>query len=149
VAVALVDYGVAASVLVAMMAYYGVAPTRALVALPLILCVQTAFTAALALLLSMANLFYRDVKYVFEVVLTVWMFASAIVYPVDGVGGWVGTLIRANPMTAIVEAYRNVLLYGTAPDALSFGSAALLAFALLPAAWLLFHRCEFRFAENI
>jgi lipopolysaccharide transport system permease protein len=141
VAVSLVDFAAAATVLAAMMAYYGVAPTRAVLLLPVILVVQTAFTAALALVLSMANLFYRDVKYVFEVVLTVWMFASAIVYPLDGIGGWAGTLIRANPMTAIADAYRSVLLYGSAPDPLSFGSAALLSVALLPAAWLVFHRC--------
>ena len=29
----------------------------------------------------MGNLFYRDVKYLFEVVITVWMFATSVVYP--------------------------------------------------------------------
>jgi ABC-type polysaccharide/polyol phosphate export permease len=149
VAVSLVDFAVAAVVLVAMMAYYGVGPSSALLLLPTIVAVQVAFTAALALLLAMANLFYRDVKYLFDVVLTVWMFASAVVYPVEGITGWAGTLIQANPMTAIVEAYRHILLYGTVPDAVSFGSTALLALVLLPSAWVLFHRCEFRFAENI
>jgi len=65
------------------------------------------------------------------------------------VGGWAGTLIRANPMTAIVEAYRSVLLYGAPPDPVSFGSAAALSVVLLPVAWLLFHRSEFAFAEHI
>jgi len=101
------------------------------------------------LLLSMANLFYRDVKYLFEVVLIFWMFSSAIVYPAEAVQGTLGTLIRVNPMTAIVDAYRRVLLYGTAPDPVSFASVAALSLLLLPAAWLLFHRSEFRFAENI
>jgi len=149
VAVSLVDYAVAATVLVAMMAYYGIAPTSALLLLPTIVAVQVMFTAALALLLSMANLFYRDVKYLFDIALTVWMFASAVVYPVDGITGWLGTLIRANPMTAIVDAYRSVLLYGTVPDLVSFGSVTALTIFLLPFAWLLFHRCEFQFAENI
>ena len=31
----------------------------------------------------MANLFYRDVKYLFEVVITVWMFATSVLYPVE------------------------------------------------------------------
>jgi lipopolysaccharide transport system permease protein len=149
VAVSLVDFGVASTVLVAMMAYYHVPPRLTLTLLPAIILVQAAFTTAMALLLSMANLFYRDVKYLFEVALTVWMFASAVVYPVDGVAGWAGTLIRANPMTAIVEAYRSVLLYGTPPDPVSFGSAAALSVVLLPLAWLLFHRSEFTFAEHI
>ena len=149
VAVSFVDSAAAALVLAAMMIYYGVPLTRAVLLLPAVLAVHTAFTAALALLLSMANLFYRDVKYIFDVVLTVWLFASAVVYPVDGIHGWAGWLIRANPMTAIVEAYRNVVLYGRAPDAVSFASVALVAAVLLPAAWLLFHRSEFQFAENI
>jgi ABC-type polysaccharide/polyol phosphate export permease len=62
VAVSLVDFAVAASVLVAMMVFYGVSPGPALFLLPAIVLVQAAFTAALALLLSMGNLFYRDVK---------------------------------------------------------------------------------------
>jgi ABC-type polysaccharide/polyol phosphate export permease len=149
VAVSLVDYAVAATVLAGMMAYYHVGSLASLVFLPAVLAVHVVFTTALALLLAMANLFYRDVKYLSEVVLTFWMFASAVVYPVDAVHGTPGALIRANPMTAIVDAYRHVLLYGTAPDLLSFASAAALGLLLLPAAWLVFHRSEFQFAENI
>jgi lipopolysaccharide transport system permease protein len=149
VAVSFVDYAVASTVLVAMMAYYGIAPSSAMLLLPTVITVQIMFTAALALLLSMANLFYRDVKYLFDVVLTVWMFASAVVYPSDGLDGWIGVLIRGNPMTAIVEAYRSVLLYGRFPDPVTFGSTAALAAVLLPATWIIFHRCELRFAENI
>jgi ABC-type polysaccharide/polyol phosphate export permease len=97
----------------------------------------------------MANLFYRDVKYLFEVILMFWMFGSAIVYPLEAVGGTLGMLIRANPMTAIVEAYRSILLYGTVPDAALFLPAALGSAVALPLAWLVFHRSEFRFAESI
>src|SRR5690349_14217721 len=98
IAVAFVDFAVASTVLVAMMIYYGVHPSASLLLLPTVIVVQVMLTAALALLLAMANLFYRDVKYLFDVVLTVWMFASAVVYPVDGLDGWIGALIRANPM---------------------------------------------------
>ena len=148
IAVSLVDFAVAATVLVAMMAYYGVAPTPTVAFLPLVIFVQAAFTAALALLLSMANLFYRDVKYLFDIVMTVWMFASAVVYPIDNVHGWFGALLRTNPMTTIVDAYRSVLLYGRPPGA-DFVFAATASLLLLPASWLLFHRLEFQFAEHI
>ena len=55
------------------------------------------FTAAVALLLAMANLFYRDVKYLFEIVISVGMFATSVVYPVDRIGGRLGQLLRAEP----------------------------------------------------
>ncbi|MGE3955587.1 MAG: ABC transporter permease [Vicinamibacterales bacterium] len=150
VAVSVVDLLAASSVLVAMMAYYGIAPTPALLLVPLVLAVQACLTLAAALLLAMANLFYRDVKYLFEIALTVWMFGSAIVYPLESIqGGVLGLLLRLNPMTAIIEAYRHVILYGSAPDWVPFAAAAALGLVLLPAAWLLFHRSEFRFAEQI
>jgi ABC-type polysaccharide/polyol phosphate export permease len=149
VAVSLVDFAVASTVLVAMLAYYRIAPGAALLYLPAIVIVHASFTAALALLLSMANLFYRDVKYLFDVVLTVWMFASATVYPVDSLGGKLGWIIRANPMTAVIEAYRSVLLYGTAPDVASFAPVVVATAVLLPCAWLLFHKLEFQFAEFV
>ena len=148
VAVSFVDFAVASTVLVAMMLWFHVRPTGALLYLPLIVVVQTAFTAAFALLLAMANLFYRDVKYLFDVFLTVWMFSSAIVYPLDGVHGWLGVLLRVNPMTTIVDAYRNVLLYGVPPAAPLWATAAAVAI-LLPLSWFAFHRAEFAFAEHI
>jgi lipopolysaccharide transport system permease protein len=148
VAVSLVDFVVASTVLIALMVYYGVAPTLTVLYLPLVLAVHVGLTAALALLLAMANLFYRDVKYLFDVLLTVWMFASAIVYPVESATGAFGVLVHLNPMTAIVETYRRVLLYGLPPDA-TFAAVAVAGLVLLPTCWLVFHRAEFRFAENI
>jgi ABC-type polysaccharide/polyol phosphate export permease len=103
---------------------------------------------AVALLLSMANLFYRDVKYLFEVVITVWMFATSVVFPVDQVGGTLGSVLRLNPMTPIVDGYRAVLLLNSAPPTSIF-VAAVIAVVGLIVAWTIFHRSEFTFAENI
>jgi homopolymeric O-antigen transport system permease protein len=148
IAVSLVDSAVATIPVIAMMVYYHVAPGPTVALLPFVVVVQLAFTAVLALALSMANLFYRDVKYLFEVVLTVWMFASAVVYPVDALGGALGVIMRANPMTVIVDAYRNVLLYGRPMDP-SFAWVAAATLVALPSVWILFHRSEFQFAERI
>jgi ABC-type polysaccharide/polyol phosphate export permease len=102
----------------------------------------------MALLVSMANLFYRDVKYLFEVVITVWMFATSVIYPVDRIGGTLGTVLQFNPMTPIVDGYRSVILLG-APPPPEFAGAVAGSAALLLIAWLVFHRSEFRFAERI
>jgi len=78
----------------------------------------------------------------------VWMFASPVVYPVDRVGGLLGAALQLNPMTPIVDAYRAALLLNAPPPAsLAFAGGA--AAAALGAAWWLFHRLEFEFAERI
>jgi ABC-type polysaccharide/polyol phosphate export permease len=149
IAVSLVDFAVASVVLAALIAYYRIGVGWALAALPVVILVHVAFTTAVALLLAMANLFYRDVKYLFEIVLTVWMFASSVVYPIDRVGGRLGTLLVLNPMTPIIDAYRATLLRNELPAAAPFAYAAVVAVVMLAIAWLSFHRAEFQFAENI
>jgi len=149
VIVSAVDFAVGAILLVAMMAYYRVAPTSAILFLPVVVVVQVILTTAVALLLAMANLFYRDVKYLFEVVITVWMFATSVLYPVDRVTGWAGTLLRLNPMTPVIDAYRSVLLRGELPPMMPMATTAAVAVVLLAGVWLIFHRSEFQFAEYI
>jgi lipopolysaccharide transport system permease protein len=148
VLVSMVDMSVATLVLVALMAYYGIAPSWTVLAVPVVLFVEVAFTFAVALLVAMANLFYRDVKYLFEAVIQVWMFATAVLYPVDRIGGWIGLLMRMNPMTPIIEAFRDIILLGRLPGP-AFAAAAITSLVLLSWAWLVFHRAEFTFAENI
>jgi lipopolysaccharide transport system permease protein len=143
-----VDSVVASVVLIGLMAYYHVGVGLALLYLPIIILVHVAFTAGIALILAMANLYYRDIKYLFEAVVTIWMFATSVLYPTSLFTGKIGLLVRANPMTPILDAYRGVILQNTLPSA-GFYVAALLSVALLAVAWLTFHRAEFQFAENI
>jgi ABC-type polysaccharide/polyol phosphate export permease len=147
--VSLVDFAVASSILVALMFYYGIRVTPAIVFLPVILLVQLAFTAGLSLLVAMGNLFYRDFKYITELGLTVWMLATSVVYPVELIHGRLGIILRLNPMTPIIDAYRAILLRGELPAAGPFTGAALFSVALFVFGWLVFHVEEFQFAENI
>ena len=147
--VSVIDLAVGATILVGMMVYYRVPPTSTLFFLPVVLVVHVAFTAGMSLLLAMWNLFYRDVKYLFEVVLMLWMFASSVVYPVQLVGGKLGAVLQLNPMTPIIDAYRAVILEGRLPEPRAFAAAAALSFATLAYGWITFHRAEFEFAENV
>lgn len=149
VLVCMVDSAVAAVVLVGLMVYYGVGIGPTALFLPVIMAVQLAFTVGVALFLAMANLFYRDIKYVFEVGITVWMFATSVVYPVERVGGRIGQIMQINPMTPIIDAYRDVLFRNTLPAFAPFAAVSVVAVLTLVASWTLFHRAEFTFAENV
>lgn len=146
---AFVDFLVASVVLVGLMAWYGFAPDWRLAAfVPLVLAVQLALSVGLGLLLSMANLFYRDVKYLFEVALLLWMFATSVIYPIKA-DGLMGAALALNPMTPIIDSYRRLLLMGEMPDPLGFGYACALSAALLVLGLKWFHEAEFLFAEHV
>jgi ABC-2 type transport system permease protein/lipopolysaccharide transport system permease protein len=148
VLVCLVDLLVGATILVAMMVYYQIAPTWTILYLPVVLLVQVMFTAGVGLIIAMANLFLRDVKYLFEIVLTVWMFATSVLYPLEDVGGKLGMLLKLNPMTPVIDGYRATVLLGQPPDVAALSISGALAIVTLLAGWLVFHRAEYQFAEN-
>jgi lipopolysaccharide transport system permease protein len=148
VAVCAVDFAIGSLLLAGLMVYYGIGVTSALLWLPAIVTIQVIFTAAVSLFIAMANLYYRDVKYLFEVVITVWMFATSVVYPVDRIGGTLGRVMAWNPLTPVIDSYRNVILLGTPPP-IGLAWAGVIAVLALALAWITFHRAEFQFAENI
>jgi ABC-type polysaccharide/polyol phosphate export permease len=149
IVVSFVDFAVASLMLLAMMVYYHVGVGWSILFLPAVIVVHVALTAAVALLLSMGNLFYRDVKYLTEIVLTVWMFATSVVYPIERIGGRLGGILSLNPMTPVVDAYRATVLRGQLPPLGPFAWSATFAAVLLAGAWVAFHRAEFQFAETI
>lgn len=149
VIVSLVDFAVAGTVLAGLMAYYRIPPSSNIIILPAVILVEVVFTAAVGLVLAMANLFYRDVKYLFELVLTIWMFASSVLYPLDFIGGKLGALIRLNPMTWMIDAYRSAIFGVPMANPKGFLIVAAVSLVCLALSWLAFHRSEYRFAENL
>jgi lipopolysaccharide transport system permease protein len=149
VLVGLVDFAVAHVVLIGLMLAYGMPFHGTIVYLPAVLFVHVTFTVGLSLLVAMGNLFYRDVKYIFDVVLGVLLFATSVLYPISLVGGRAGEVLRLNPLSWIVDGYRGALVSGQNPLTPGFAITALAAFVTFAVAWIVFHRAEYRFAENV
>lgn len=117
--------------------------------LPVVVGVQVAFMLGLGLLLSMANLFYRDVGFLFRSIIQLWMFVTCVVYQLDATAGWKRVVIQLNPMTPIIRAYRDCLILGRPPFDAAFAGAVAIAAVVLFVGWSWFRRREFEFAENI
>jgi lipopolysaccharide transport system permease protein len=149
VLVAIVDFAVGAILLAGLMVYYKIGIGPAILFLPVVMLVHITFTTAIALFLAMANLFLRDVKYLFEVAITLWMFGTSVLYPLDGLTGPARLLVTLNPMTPILDAYRSVLLFGHLPPLGEFAVVAGVSLMMLAGAWLMFHRSEYQFSELI
>jgi len=116
---------------------------------PVVFVVQIMFTLGLAFLLSMGNLFYRDVRYLFSVGIYLWMFVTSVIYPLESSNPFYSFLISLNPMTPLIGAYRDCIIGGQIPWNGSFLYAATVAVAFFFGAWALFHRTEPKFAEYI
>lgn len=86
-------------------------PTLAL--LPLVWLPQILLTAGLGYLMAGFTTFLRDIPQIIGVVINLWFYLTPIVYPTsvipEGIRPWV---FRLNPLAAIAEVYREVVLVG-------------------------------------
>ncbi len=118
----LVHFLVALLVLFAMVYAFKMKLTVAVLMLPLIILTQLMFVTGLALLLSTANVFYRDTQHILSVVIQAWFFLTPIFYPITvlpesaeilgftlNVQLWVR---RLNPMASLIASYRDVVYRG-------------------------------------
>ncbi len=87
----------------------------------LLILLQSVFVLGLGLMLSVLNVYFRDVQHFIGILLQIWFYATPIVYPISVVekaaadhdfrvlGMGLDTLYRLNPMVVFVEAYRDLL----------------------------------------
>jgi len=115
---------------------------------------QAAVCVGTALLVSSANVFFRDTEHVVGVVSLVWFFMSPVVYGADHVLGgslpaWMKTLFFLNPMSGVLTAYRAVFLgMPAAPWGLMALSAGV-ALALFALGIAVFTSVQDRFGDEL
>ena len=102
----LVDFAVSFLMFVALMIYYGIRPTPALLWFPAFLLLAVLLALGAGLWLSAMNAIYRDVRYVLPFLVQFWLFASPVVYPSSRVPLKWRWLYGLNPMAGVIEGFR-------------------------------------------
>jgi len=116
--------------------------------LPLILLIQIALILGLGLGSAALNVFYRDVDPLLKLVIQVWFYASPILYPVSLVPEKWHWLYFLNPMSGIIAAFRDVLIYNRLPGDYLL-PAAIVSLSIFILGYWFFKRVEFQFADII
>jgi len=144
----LVDFAVAAVVLAIILTVLKVGATVQLAWVPILVLILLLLTTGLSILLSAASLFFRDVKYLVEVVLTFAIFFTPVFYDASMFGPWFSVLML-NPVAPILESFSNVIVAHTAPPLPWLGYSAVVSVVLLVTALSLFRKLEPYFAESV
>jgi lipopolysaccharide transport system permease protein len=149
VTVPIVDFLLASVVLVAMMAWYDVWPSLAVVFAPLFLAMAYVAALGVALFLSAVNVRYRDVPYAIPFLLQIWLYLSGVVFAIDALPQRWQWLLAVNPMTAVISGFQWGILGASAPHlgTTLVSVAATVVFIVVGLSY--FRRSEPRFADTI
>jgi len=158
----LVNWTFEMTVLVIALAIFGAFVLPWLPLVVVFMLVLGVFAAGLAMILSIANVFFRDLAYLLTVILQFWFYLTPILYPISLVdsqsaewGGLLGTNItladiyRINPLEPYVAIFRDLLYHNTFPDPSSVIAAVIWAVVTFGLGLWYFTRTEKRLAELI
>ncbi len=114
--------------------------------LPYVWLCLLGFTLGMALLLSAAAVFVRDLFYIYGIVLTVWTYFTPIMYDIDMIGSApLIALMKLNPLYQYISFARTVVLFHATPAPRQFLFCALSALAALAAGAAFFRSRQDRF----
>jgi lipopolysaccharide transport system permease protein len=131
------------------MFYYHVSLSANLLFVIPIIVVLIAFSTAMSLIFSAAQVHFRDIGVAMPLFLQLWMFGSPVVYPFSAVPERFKALVILNPMVGIIENFRRVVIQGLPPDFATLGISAAVTLIALPAAYIFFKRFESTVADVI
>ena len=157
-----VELGINFCILAGLMVWYHMLPSIHMLWVPLIFIYTILAALTIAFVGAAANVYYRDVGQALPVMLSLLMYASPVIYPLQLVkdkllvqqaaGEWsdrLYTLYTLNPLAGIIDAFQSVVLRSQPPDLAAMAPGAIMIAILLPLSYLYFKRAESYFADVI
>jgi len=116
---------------------------------PFILCCLFIISLGLSLALSALNVFYRDVQFIWQVLLQIGYFATPILYTIDIFPQELQKFVLLNPVARILISARDTIIYSSPAKTEDLLFMFLSAVISLFVGYIIFSRLEPRFAEEI
>jgi lipopolysaccharide transport system permease protein len=144
----LFDFLIASFLLIIILTCMQVGVGLALIWVPFLVFFLILLTIGFGILLSAANLFFRDVKYLVEVILTFAIFITPVFYEVSFFGKW-ANLLMLNPIAPILEGIYSTVVIHRNPDPLWMLYSLVFSTCIFLVAFRFFKKVEPLFAERI
>jgi ABC-type polysaccharide/polyol phosphate export permease len=117
---------------------------------PVVVLVQLMLTAGFALILSALTVHFRDIRDILSNILTVWFFATPVIYPWFDAPEGTKKFLSFNPMTHVVVSYQEILFFdgpfGHLKWLLLLGAISIVFFLF---GYFVFDRLRDTFAEEV
>lgn len=127
-----------------------IAPNWALLLIPLLIVMMAGLGLGFGILISSMTTKYRDFTILFTFMVQLWMYATPIVYPLSMVeNGTLRTLILANPMTAVIEAFKYATLGQGCFSWYALGYSFLFMSLLMVFSVVIFNKVQRNFMDTV
>ena len=145
----LVDFAIGCLILVGLMIYYGVRPDWAFLLWPVLLIPLVVLTLGISMILASLNVRYRDIKYALPFMIQLWLFVTPVIYPTSIIPQRFRFIAALNPLTGIIDAFRNSVIPSQVIDWQMLSLSCLLTGLVFVIGMTFFRNAERAFADIV
>ena len=128
---------------------YGMGLTKYVLLYPLVLLVQYILLLGISLIVSSVTVYFRDLQHFIGVLLQLFFYATPIVYSLETIPENFRWILKINPMTYIIEGFRDIFYYHQIPDVKMLGIVLVIGILLCIVGYLIFNKLQKKFAEEL
>jgi ABC-2 type transport system permease protein len=110
--------------------------------LPVPMVALIIFTAGMTFFFATANVYYRDVAHIVQIVLSAWFYFTPIIYSLDFIPVHYRWIFKLNPIIYVINGFRLAVYYGTLPKLSSVAMSFACALAALVIGFNVFRKYQ-------
>ena len=144
-----INFVISTVIILAFVLFDGIALTPYILFYPLILLVQCILILSISFIISAVTVYIRDLLHLITVALQLLFYATPIVYALDTIPQEFAWILQYNPMTYIINGYRDIFLNQTAPDVKMLGILLVILTVICALSYMAFRKLQKGFAEEL
>ena len=103
------------------------------------------FSLGVGMILATLMVFFRDIQFIWSVVLTIWQYATPIFYPAEIIPDKFRFIVQFNPLYHFIGCARKCLIDGVSPEPIQYIYCLIFAFGALAIGSYIFKKCQDKF----
>lgn len=127
----------------------GIGFSKYILLLPVAMIMQYILVLGMTFMFSALNVYFRDLEYILNIIVMIWFYLTPIVYKIEMIPEKYRFWFYLNPMTGIINFYRNILYYKRMPSFNAFGGILIYGIIMIVIGYFVFEKLQKNFAEEL
>lgn len=144
-----VNFIISTSIILIFVVASGLGISKYILLYPVILLIQYILLIGIAFIVSSITVYFRDLEHIIGVVLMAAFYGTPIVYKLEQLPTNLQIIMQLNPMTHLINAYRDIFYYQQMPNFKVLGILFVISLALTVVGYFIFKKLQKGFAEEL
>ncbi len=144
-----VNFMISTIIILTFVIFGGLGITKYVLFYPIILVVQYLLLLAISLIVSSICVYIRDLQHFIGIFIQLLFYATPVVYSAETIPENFAWVLKINPMTYIIDGYRNIFYNQTAPDVKALLILLLILIVAIAVGYVIFNKLQKGFAEEL